>query len=161
MPDNEFKYMQCVHRTFPSIHASWHTGKYYLVLWLSLSSNCIVFYFSFCIHLNSQSIGHFLLSAHIQWILGHMNFWESTPISKILQKRKSNECPKDKKNAKWKEKADRFKQKLTWQGCSSNFIISLVREQLMRELTVIKRHWNGETSCSNYSLHKVGTDITD
>lgn len=56
----------------------------YLVFGLPLSSNCIVFDFPFRIHLYGQCIRHFFLSPHIQGILGHMDFWESTSISKIL-----------------------------------------------------------------------------
>lgn len=58
----------------------------YLILVLPLFSDGIIFDFSFCVHLHGQGIGRLLLSAHLQRKLGHMDFWKSTSISKILVK---------------------------------------------------------------------------
>lgn len=58
----------------------------YLILALPLSGDGIIFDLSFCVHLHCQGIGRLLLPAHLQRKLGHMDLWESSSISEILQK---------------------------------------------------------------------------
>lgn len=58
----------------------------YLILVLSLSGDGIIFDLSFRINLHSQGVGRLLLSTHLQRKLGHVDLWESSSISKVLQK---------------------------------------------------------------------------
>lgn len=57
-----------------------------LILVLSLSGDGIIFDLSLSIHLHSQGIGCLFLSTHLQRELGHMDLWESSSISKVLQR---------------------------------------------------------------------------
>lgn len=57
----------------------------HLVFVLTLPSNGVIFDLALCIHLHCESIGGPFLPTHFQRILGHMDLWKSSSISKILK----------------------------------------------------------------------------
>lgn len=159
MPDQWVQvYTMCPYN-FSSIHGSWHIGRS-----ITLSFDCpcraIASYFIFpsASTWTAKAFDIFFFRPisngyWATWISG-----KAPPSPKSCRKEKLVNVQKTKKS-EMEEQID-FNRKELGKNTPVT-IISLVSEQLMREFTVIKRHWNGETSCSNYSQHKAGTDITD
>lgn len=75
-------------------HTHSNTTNYtYLVLSLSKLCQCVIPDLPLCVDLQRDYLSRLaLLLAHVQGILGYMDLWKSTAITKVLKEKEGGQC---------------------------------------------------------------------